>query len=110
MSRLRTALRLALYPAFESAEARRFQELTMEAENARGSGDLANAEKLYSIAVAEARSLSDPSYLRRAEDGLARVYQEQRRYREAESIFKDHLDAAARSPEPSTLVHRPISS
>ena len=37
--RLLTALRIALYPAFESAEARGFQALTMEAENARGSGD-----------------------------------------------------------------------
>ena len=69
--RLRTALRLAFYPAFESAEARRFQALTMEAENARGSGELAKAEMLYSMAVAEARSSSDPSYLSRARDGPA---------------------------------------
>jgi tetratricopeptide (TPR) repeat protein len=103
--RLVTALRLAFYPAFESAEARRFQALTMEAENARGSGDLAKAEMLYSMAVAEARSPSDPSYLSRARDGLARVYQEQRRYREAEGIFQDQLEAAVNCPQPNTLVH-----
>lgn len=103
--RLLTALRLAFYPAFESAEARRFQALTMEAENARGSGDLAKAEKVYSTAAAEARSSSDPSHLSRARDGLARVYQEQRRYREAEHIFQDQLEAAVNSPQPNTLVH-----
>ncbi len=103
--RLVTALRLAFYPAFESAEARRFQALTVEAENARGSGDLAKAEMLYSMAVLEARSSSDPSYLSRARDGLARVYQEQRRYREAERIFQDQLEAAVNSPQPNTLVH-----
>jgi hypothetical protein len=102
--RLLTALRLAFYPAFESAEARRFQALTMEAENARGSGDLAKAEKVYSTAAAEARSSSDPLHLSRARDGLARVYQEQRRYREAERIFQDQLEAAVNSPQPNTLV------
>jgi tetratricopeptide (TPR) repeat protein len=103
--RLLTALRLAFYPAFESAEAKRFQVLTMEAENARCSGDLTKAEMLYSRAVAEAQSSSDPSYLSRARDGLARVYQEQRRYREAERIFQDQLEAAVNSPQPNTLVH-----
>lgn len=103
--RLLTALRLAFYPAFESAEARGFQALTMEAENARGSGDLAKAEMLYSTAAAKARSSSDPSYLSRARDGLARVYQEQRRYREAERIFQDQLEAAVNSPQPNTLIH-----
>jgi tetratricopeptide (TPR) repeat protein len=103
--RLLTALRLAFYPVFEPTESRRFQALTMEAENARGAGDLAKAEMLYSAAVAEARSCSDPSHLSRARDGLARVYQEQRRYREAEPIFEDQLEEAARSPEPNTLVH-----
>jgi len=105
LGRLLTALRLALYPAFEPAEAKRFQSLTLEAENARGSGDLAKAEILYSMAVAEARSSSDPSYLSRARDGLARVYQEQHRYREAERIFQDQLEAAVNSPQPNTLVH-----
>lgn len=103
--RLLTAFRLAFYPVFESNQARRFQSLTMKAENARGSGDLAKAEMLYSAAVAEARSSSDPLYLRRARDGLARVYQEQRRYREAERIFQDQLEAAVNSPQPNTLVH-----
>lgn len=77
----------------------------METENARGSGDLAKAERLYSTAAAEARSSSDPSYLARARDGLARVYQDQRRYREAERIFQDQLEAAINSPRPNTLVH-----
>jgi tetratricopeptide (TPR) repeat protein len=103
--RLLTALRLAIYPAFESAEAKRFHALTIEAENARGFGDLAKAEKVYSTAAAEARSSSDPSHLSRAHHGLARVYQEQRRYREAERIFQDQLAAAVNSPQPNTLVH-----
>jgi tetratricopeptide (TPR) repeat protein len=103
--RLLTALRLAFYPAFESAKAKGFQALTMEAENARGAGDLTKAEVLYSTAAAEARSSSDPSYLSRAHGGLARVYQEQRRYREAEHIFQDQLEAAVNSPHPNTLIH-----
>jgi len=103
--RLLTALRLAFYPAFEPAEAKRFQALTMEAENARSSGDLEKAERLYATAVAEAPSSSDPSFLSPARDGLARVYQEQRRYREAERIFQDQLEAAVNSPQPNTLVH-----
>jgi tetratricopeptide (TPR) repeat protein len=77
----------------------------MEAENARGSGELAKAEKVYSTAVAEARSWSDPSYLNRTCDGLARVYQEQHRYREAERIFQGQLEAAVNCPQPNTLVH-----
>lgn len=77
----------------------------MEAENARGSGDLAKAEKLYSTAMAEARSSFDPSRLSRARDGLGRVYQEQRRYGEAERIFQDQLAEAVNSPQPNTLVH-----
>ena len=104
-SRLLTALRLAFYPAFESAEATGFQALTMEAENARGAGDLAKAEALYSTAAAKAWSSSDPSYLSRARDGLARVYKEQRRYREAEHIFQDQLEAAVNSAQPNTLIH-----
>jgi tetratricopeptide (TPR) repeat protein len=103
--RLLTALRLAFFPAFESAEARRFKALTMKAENARGSGDLARAELLYSTATAEARSSSDPLHLSHARDGLARVYQEQRRYREAECIFQAQLDAAVNSAQPNTLIH-----
>jgi tetratricopeptide (TPR) repeat protein len=103
--RLLPALRLAFHPAFETPEARRFEALTMEAQNARGSGDLAKAETLYSKAIAEAQSSSDPSYLGRARDGLAGVYQEQGRYREAERIFQGQLEAAANSPQPNTLVH-----
>ena len=104
-SRLATALRVALYPACESAEAKRFQALTMEAENARGSQDLAKAERLYLTAVAEAQSFHDASYLGLARHGLAQVYQEQHRYREAEGIFQNQLEEAAKSPQPSTLVH-----
>lgn len=103
--RLLTALRFAFYPAFESREAKRFEALTMEAENVRGSGDLAKAEILYSTAAAEAWSCSDPSQLTRSRIGLARVYQEQRRYREAERIFQDQLEAAVNSPQPNTSVH-----
>ena len=103
--RLLTALRLALYPAFESREAKRFQALTMEAETARGTGDLDKAEKFYSTAMAEARRSSDPSHLSQARHALGRVYQEQRRYREAEQIFRDLLEQAANSPEPDTQVH-----
>src|SRR5713101_2398846 len=61
--RLLTALRFAFYPAFEPVETKHFQALTMEAENARGSGDLAKAEKLYSTAMAEARTSTDSSHL-----------------------------------------------
>jgi len=104
-SRLLTALRLALYPALESAEGRHFQALTMEAQNARLSGDLAKAERLYLAAVAEAQSSYDASCLNLACHGLAQVYQEQHRFREAESVFQDQLEAAAKSPQPNTLAH-----
>lgn len=56
-------------------------------------------------AVAEAQSSRDASHLNLACHGLAQVYQQQRRFREAESIFQDQLEAAAKSPQPSTLVH-----
>jgi tetratricopeptide (TPR) repeat protein len=104
-SRFLTALRLAFYPAFEPVETKHFQALTMEAENARGSGDLPKAEKLYSTAMAEARSSSDSSHLSHARHGLGRVYQEQRKYREAEHIFRDLLQEAVNSPQPNTQVH-----
>ncbi len=103
--RLLTALRLAFYPAFEPAAEKRFEALKMEAENARGSGDLAKAEKLYLTAMAEARASSDPSHLNQTRHGLARVYREQRRYREAEHIFRDLLEEAVNSPQPNAQVH-----
>ena len=103
--RLLTALRLAFYPAFEPAAEKRFEALKMEAENARGSGDLAKAEKLYLTAMAEARASSDPSHLNQTRHGLARVYQEQRRYREAEHIFRGLLEEAVNSPQSNTQVH-----
>ena len=77
----------------------------MDAENARGSGDLAKAERLYSTALAEAQSSRDTAHLNLACHGLAQVYQQQHRFREAESIFQDQLEAAAKSPQPNTLVH-----
>ncbi len=103
--RLRTALRLALYPILEPAESRRFEALVMEAEIARSSGDLGKAGLLYSTAATAAQSLPDPSNLSRARDGLGRVYQAQHRYREAESVFRDQLQAARESSQPNTLVH-----
>lgn len=105
MRRLVTAFRLAFYPAHESREAKRLAGLTMEAENARHSGELAKAETLYLTAIAEAHSASAASYLHRAQHGLATVYQEQHKYPEAERIFQNQLEAAARSPAPNTLLH-----
>src|SRR6266576_1190044 len=71
-SRLLTALRLALYPALESAEARHFQALTMEAQNARLSGDLAKAERLYLTAVAVAREVQTGGIMGRLRFGHRR--------------------------------------
>ena len=101
--RLATALRLAFYPAFEPAAEKRFQAVTREAQNARNAGDLAGAEQLYLRAMAEARS--DPSQVQRLRYGLAHIYQEQHRYREAEVIFREQLAKASESPEPSMQVH-----
>jgi tetratricopeptide (TPR) repeat protein len=103
--RLLTALRLAFYPAFEPAKERRFQALTRAAEDARGSGDLAKSEELYLTAIAETHASSDPAHSNQARYGLARVYQEQRRYREAESIFHGQLEEALNSPDLNTQVH-----
>jgi len=103
--RFLTALRLAFDPAFEPVETKHFQALTIEAENARCSGDLAKAEKLYSTAMAEALTLSNSSHLSHARHGLGRVYQEQRKYREAEHIFRDLLQEAVSSLQPNTQVH-----
>jgi tetratricopeptide (TPR) repeat protein len=103
--RLRAALRLAFHPAFEPAGARRFEALTMEAQNARGSGDLATAETLYLRAVTEAQSSPNPSNIYLAKHGLAQVFQEQRRFREAERIYQDQLDEATKSVQSNTLVH-----
>jgi tetratricopeptide (TPR) repeat protein len=77
----------------------------MEAENARSSGDLAKAHRLYSTAVAEAQTSHDASRLSLAHYGLAQMYQDQHRYREAESIFQNELEAAAKSPQQNTLIH-----
>jgi tetratricopeptide (TPR) repeat protein len=101
--RLATALRLAFYPALESPGEKRFQAVTREAQNARNAGDLAGAEQLYLRAMAEASS--DPSLVQRLRYGLAHIYQEQHRYREAEVIFRDQLAKASESPEPNMQVH-----
>jgi tetratricopeptide (TPR) repeat protein len=105
ISRLLNALRLAFYPAFEPAEAKRFEALTREARNARDAGDLAGAEEHYLHAMSEARASSDPSHLNYIRHGLAQVYQEQQKYREAELIFRDQLEEARKDPQPNTQVH-----
>ena len=104
-SRLLNAVRLAFYPAFESAEAKRFEALTREARNARDAGDLAGAEEHYLQALSEARASSDPSHLNYIRHGLAQVYQEQQKYREAELILRDQLEEALKDPQSNTQVH-----
>src|SRR5678816_2524719 len=104
-SRLLTALRLAFYPAFEPAAEQRLQALTRQAQNARNAGDLAGAEQVYLWAMAEVEAGSDPSHLQMLRYGLAQVYQEQKRYREAELIFRDRLAEADQSPQPNMQVH-----
>jgi tetratricopeptide (TPR) repeat protein len=104
-SRLGRALRVAFYPALEPAEAKRLQDFISEAQNARNAGNLAGAEQVYLRAMAEARSWSDPSYLNFVRHGLAQVYQDQKRYPEAELIFRQQLEEALKSPQPNTQVH-----
>jgi tetratricopeptide (TPR) repeat protein len=104
-SRLLTALRLAFYPAFEPAEAKRFEALTKQARNARNAGDLAGAEEVYLRAMTEARRSSDPLQLNFIRHGLAQVYQEQQRFAEAEVLFRDQLEEALKSPQPTTQLH-----
>ncbi|HJP93660.1 MAG TPA: tetratricopeptide repeat protein [Pyrinomonadaceae bacterium] len=65
MGRLMTALKLALYPAFEPPAEKRFQ----------------------------------------ARYELAQLYQQQRRYSEAEKIFRDQLEEALNSPQTTTQLH-----
>jgi tetratricopeptide (TPR) repeat protein len=104
-SRLLTALRLAFYPAFEPAEAKRFEALTRQARNARNAGDLSGAEEVYLRAMAEARRSSDPLQLNFIRHGLAQVYQEQQRFAEAEVLFRDQLEEAQKSPQPTMQLH-----
>jgi tetratricopeptide (TPR) repeat protein len=104
--RLSTALRLALYPAFEPVERTRMQSLTTDAQNARLSKNYAEAEKLYLTAIQAAQESSDlATNLHIAQHGLAQVYKEQRRYAEAENIHWSLLKNAQNSPRPTTLVH-----
>jgi len=88
-NRLLTALRLALYPALEPAAAKRFEAFTREVRNTREAGDLAGAEQLYLRAMAEARDSSDPTQLNFLRYGLAEVYQEQKKYPEAELLLRE---------------------
>ena len=104
ISRLLKALRLAFYPAFEPAAAKRFEALTREVRDAQSAGDLPGAEKAYQHAMAEARASSDPSHLSFIRHGLAQVYQEQQKYPEAELILREQLEEAL-SPQPNTQVH-----
>ena len=104
-SRLLRALRLAFYPAFEPAAEKRFQAVTREAQEARNVGDLDGAEKLYLRAIAETQASSDQSHLNLIRYGLAHVYQEQQRYREAELIFRDQLEQAIKSQQSDTQIH-----
>ena len=104
-TRLLKALRLAFYPTFEPAAAKRFQAFTDQARNARNAGDLAGAEDLYVRAIAEAEASSDSTYLSFLRFGLAQVYQEQQKYSQAETIFRQHLEEALKSPQQNTQVH-----
>jgi len=103
--RLVTALRMAFYPAFETAAAKRFQALTRETQNARNKGDLALAEQLYLRAIADAQASDDQSHLIFMRYGLAQVYHEQERYREAEVILHEQLKDAIKSPQSNAEVH-----
>jgi tetratricopeptide (TPR) repeat protein len=104
--RLGTALRVALYPAFEPAERTRMQSLRIDAENARNSKNYAEAEKLYLTTIEEAQKSSDlATDLHIAQLGLAQVYQEEGRYGEAEKIHWGLLRNAEDSSQPTTLVH-----
>ena len=98
-TRLLRAFRLAFYPAFETAAAKRFQALTREVQDARNAGDLAGAEELYLRAIAESQASPDQSYLNLMRYGLAQVYQEQQKYREAELIFSEELEKAVTSSQ-----------
>ncbi len=103
--RLLKALRVAFYPAFEPAAAKRFETLRREAENARRDGNFAAAEEVYVRAMAEARASSDQSHVGFIRHGLAQVYQEQGKYPEAELVLCEHLEASLKDPQPNTQVH-----
>jgi len=104
-NRLLTALRLALYPALEPAAAKRFEAFTREVRNTREAGDLAGAEQLYLRAMAEARDSSDPTQLNFLRYGLAEVYQEQKKYPEAELLLRERLEESLKAAQPNTEVH-----
>ena len=104
--RLLTAFRAALYPAFEPADRRRLKTLTIDAQNARGSGNLAKAEQLYLTAIREAGERPRlASYQHSARTGLALVYKDQGRFAEAESIYLGHLAEAKGACPPNSLLH-----
>lgn len=104
-TRLGKALRAALYPTLEPAETKRFEALTREARNARNAGDLAGAEQIYKRAIADAEGSPDPSHLSFIRYSLALLYQEQKRYQEAELLYRAQLDDALKLPRPNTQVH-----
>jgi tetratricopeptide (TPR) repeat protein len=103
--RLLKALRFAFYPALESAAVKRFESLSREGSNARNAGDLAGAEQVYLRAMAEAQASSDPPHLNLSRHNLAQVYQDQKRYPEAELIFRQQLEDALKASQPNTQVH-----
>lgn len=104
-NRLLKALRAAFYPTFESAESKRFEALRREAQDARNSGDFAGAEQVYLRAMAEARASSDPSQLIYIRYSLAHLYQEQKRYEEAERLLHEQLEEALAAPQRDMKAH-----
>lgn len=104
-TRVGKALRAAVYPALEPAESKRFEAVRRKAQDARNSGDFAGAEEVYVRALAEARASSDPSQLSYLRYGLAQLYQEQKRYQEAEGLLREQLDEAMKASPPNTQVH-----
>ena len=98
-NRLLKALRIAFYPFFETAESKRFEALRRKAQDARNSGDIAGAEQVYLRAMAAARLSSDPSQLGYIRHYLAHLYQEQKRYEEAERLLQEQLDEALKAPQ-----------
>lgn len=104
-NRLVKALRVAFYPAFEPAEAKRFEAITSKARSLRNEGNLAGAEEVYLRAMAEAQASRDSSHLSFIRYGLAQVYEDQERYQEAERLFRDQLEEALEPPQPGTKAH-----
>jgi tetratricopeptide (TPR) repeat protein len=104
--RLMTAIRLALYPAFEPPDRKRLQSLTIDAQNSRIAGNFSKAEQLYLTVIREAEGRPHlASDLDSSRSGLALVYKAQGRYAESESIYLGQLAQAKGTPQPNTLLH-----